>query len=172
MPNHVINEIIFRDVDQAAQDAIIGKICNAEGKVDFDVLVPTPLNMWLGNVGQRHTDAFGETALEWSRENWGTKWNAYGHKPIERTDGSITFRFESAWSPPYRWLVAVFNGLKRSFDHNWISEGDTDAAMCGKWDYAALTSRDMTADPWEETRGDDTMQKHLYELLYGSEAAP
>jgi hypothetical protein len=88
MPNHVINEVIFRGVDAAAQDAISAKICSAPGKVDFEVLVPTPPNVWLGNVSSLHEKAFGRErcALDWSTVEWGTKWNAYGLKPIERTE--------------------------------------------------------------------------------------
>lgn len=112
MPNHVVNEIIFRGVDVAQQEAILAMCCKADGKVDFDILVPTPKNVWLFSHGQKH-QKLGQNALDWSRENWGTKWNAYSHKPIERTDDTLTLRFETAWSPPYGWLMALFNTTKR-----------------------------------------------------------
>lgn len=169
MPNHVINELVFRGVDAAAQDVIIAKICNAKGEVDFEVLVPTPLNVWHGNVGSKHEKAFGSEGcgLDWSRQEWGTKWNAYSQKPIERTEDSLTLRFETAWSPPYRWLVAVFNSTKRSFDHNWLDEGAS-RGVSGKWDYAALTDNRL-AEPWSEKPADDDMQKHLHKLHWGVE---
>lgn len=167
MPNHVINELIFRGVDAEAQAAILAKICNAEGRVDFEILVPTPLNMWWGNVGTRHEKAFGRTALEWSRENWGTKWNAYDVRPMEATDDSLTVRFETAWAPPYPWLAAVFNGLKVSFEHNSLSEGG-EHGRHGLFDITAIDC--ITGDPWREEPADEAMQRHLHKLLWGVEA--
>lgn len=167
MPNHIINELIFRGVDADEQVTIAAKICNAEGKVDFETLVPTPLNVWLGNVGSKHETAFGQTGLDWSREQWGTKWNAYGHKPTERTDDTITFRFDTAWSPPYRWLVAVFNSLKCDFDHNWLDEG-RDRGVEGRWRWMALEDYKL-GEPWSETPCGDDMQKHLHLLRWGVE---
>jgi hypothetical protein len=169
MPNHVLNELIFRNVDRATQDAILAKLCNAEGKVDFNVLVPTPVNRWLGGVSQLHEKAFGETALDWSRREWGTKWNAYSHKPIERTDDTLILRFDTAWSPPYPWLVAVFNTFKRAFDHNWLDEG-AERGVCGKWNHAALEAHNPFEKPWHETPADDEMQRHLHVLRWGVES--
>lgn len=167
MPNHILNELIFRGVDAAQQGAIIAKLCNDEGKVDFEKLVPTPPNIWLGNVGQKHAK-LGTSGLDWSRQNWGTKWNAYSHKPIERTDDSITFIFETAWSPPYGWLVAVFNTLKLDFDHNWLDEGAS-RGVEGKWNWSAMTGKDFRAEPWTEVECGDEMQRHLHKLHFGGD---
>ncbi len=170
MPNHVINELIFRGVDAAAQNAIIAKLCNVDGKVDFEILVPTPPNVWLGNVGKNHEDAFGRKncALDWSRVHWGTKWNAYSHKPTERTDDSLTLRFETAWRPPFPWLVAVFNTLKLDFDHNWLMEVAS-RGWEGKWIYAALEDH-RKGEPWSQKPCGDDMQKHLHKLHWGVES--
>lgn len=169
MPNHIINELVFRGVDGAAQDAIASKLCNVDGKVDFEILVPTPPNVWLGSVGTKHEQAFGRQccALDWSRVQWGTKWNAYGHKPIERTADTITFRFDTAWRPPFPWLVAVFNVLKLDFDHNWLDEGAS-RGWEGKWIYAALEDH-RKGDPWSQKECSDDMQKHLHKLRWGVE---
>jgi len=169
MPNHVINEVIFRNVDAGQQAVIAAKLCDDDGKVDFGRLVPIPPNIWLGNVGQKH-GKLGQNALDWCRENWGTKWGAYSHKPIERTDDTITFRFETAWSPPYGWLVAVFNVLKQSFDHNWLDEGAT-RGWSGTWDYSAMEGNGFL-DPWKEAPCDDAMQRHLHKLHWGVEEFP
>lgn len=170
MPNHVTNEMIFRGVDAAAQDAILAKLCNTDGKVTFEILVPTPPNVWLGNVGQRHEKAFGREccALDWARVEWGTKWDAYGHKPIERTDDTLTLVFDTAWRPPYPWLVAVFNTLKRDFEHNWLDEGAS-RGWEGKWDYAALAGNGVK-EPWVEKECSDEMQRHLHKLRWGVES--
>lgn len=167
MPNHVINEIVFRGVDAGAQEAIIAKCCNSDGKVDFEGLVPTPPQVWLGDVSTKH-ERLGANALDWSRENWGTKWNAYRHKPIERTDDTLTLRFDTAWSPPYGWLVAVFNTFKISFDHNWLDEGAS-RGVEGKWNYAGLIGGDLRTEPWTEIECSDEMQRHLLKLLWSVE---
>lgn len=170
MPNHCINELIFRNVSKDDQARILAAACNAEGNVDFDVLVPTPPNVWIGSVGQKHEKAFKRIGLEWSRENWGTKWNAYSHQPTEQTDDTLTLRFETAWGPPYGWLCAMFNTLKMRFEHNWFSEGGA-PAISGIFDYASLDDA-KGGEPWEEKESDDAMQKHMHKLLYGVEEFP
>lgn len=165
MPNHVINEIVFRGVNAEQQDKILA-LCCLVGKVDFDVLVPKPKNVWLFNVGQKH-EKLGQNALDWSRENWGTKWNAYDHRPIERTEDILTLRFETAWSPPYGWLVALFNATQRDFDHNFFDEGANNG-FSGQWRWPN-DKADAFFEPWTEKPCDDAMQKHLNVLLWGVE---
>lgn len=171
MPNHIINELVFRGVDAAEQDAVIAKLCNADGKVDFEVLVPIPANVWLGNVGRNHEEAFGRErcALDWARVEWGTKWNAYAHRPIERSADTIIFRFDTAWRPPFPWLVAVFNTVKRDFDHNWLDEGAS-RGWEGRWRYSE--NGKSFGDPWKQEPCGDAMQKHLHKLRWGVEEFP
>ena len=45
MPNHCINEIIFRNVVAGAQAKILEATCNSDGEVDFGILVPIPLQV-------------------------------------------------------------------------------------------------------------------------------
>lgn len=169
MPNHVVNELIFRGVDADAQARIIASTCNAEGAVDFEILVPLPLNMWWGSVGQNHERAFKRTALDWCTENWGTKWNAYSHKPTEQTSDSLTLRFDTAWGPPYPWLAAVFNSLKIGFDHNWFSEGE-EHGHHGVFDWSKMA--DLGGSPWVEALADDALHRHLHVLRWGVESFP
>lgn len=167
MPNHVLNELIFQ-ADAATQERILAKLCNDKGDVDFEILIPTPPNVWLGNVGQKH-EKLGLNGLDWSRQNWGTKWNAYSHKPTERTETTLTLRFNTAWSPPFPWLVAAFNTLKASFEHNWLDEGDSRGHQ-DKWDFSKMEEAGF-ADPWTEARADDAMNLHLHEVMWGAETA-
>lgn len=163
MPNHVINELIFRNVNAEQQEAIIAGVCGADGNVDFSVLVPAPLNIWNGNVGTKHERAFGETGLDWNCKNWGTKWGAYSHQETERTDDSLTFRFETAWSPPYPWLAAVLNKFSLPFDHNWLDEG-AERGRKGRF------SVDEKWGPeWDEEEADDALHRHLHKLHWGVE---
>jgi hypothetical protein len=163
MPNHCINEMIFRGVDGAAQDRILAAACDADGKVDFQILVPIPLNVWRGNVGSDHERAFKITRLDWARDNWGTKWNAYSHHPVERTGDTLTLRFQTARRPPYPWLAAVFNHLGLPFDHNWIEEGGGDGTagrfeIDGRW-----------GQEWTEAPASPELHRHLHKLLWGVE---
>ena len=116
--------------------------------------------------GQKH-EKLGQNALDWSRENWGTKWNAYSHKPTQRTEDTLTLTFETAWSAPYGWLMALFNTTKRDFDHNWLDEG-SDRGVSGQWRWPP-DDANMMFEPWNEKPCDDAMQKHLNVLHWGVE---
>lgn len=167
MPNHVINEVVFAGVDADARSRILAVACNADGLIDFDVLVPTPANIWQGSVGSAHA-VFMANALDWARQNWGTKWNAYGqeeegYERVEQTADGLTLRFQTAWSPPYPWLAALLNTLKLPFAHNWLDEGREDASagafkIDGKW-----------GPDWTEKIADEPLKRHLHKLLYGVE---
>jgi hypothetical protein len=123
MPNHVINEIIFRDCDEQLQRDILAAVLT-DGEVDFGVLLPKPLNIWMGSCGRKHEQAFRVTGLDWATANWGTKWNAYGHneggkyRSVRQDGTSLILTFQTAWRPPYGWIVALFNRFKISFDHD------------------------------------------------------
>lgn len=163
MPNHVINELIFRVSDEADRSRILAAICDSEGETDFEILVPVPLNVWRGDVGSVHMESFKRVGIDWQRENWGTKWNAYGHKPIERTDEALIIRFETAWRPPYAWLAAVFNHLRLPFEHNWLDEGRS-ASVAGKF-----SIHEQGGNQWSEIEAPEALHRHLHKLLWGVE---
>lgn len=168
MPNHVINELIF-NVGPEDQARVLAATLNADGKVDFGVLVPRPLNLWAGNVGTEHEKAFKRTALDWNRENWGTKWNAYDMRPVEADETKLILRFETAWGPPYPWLAAILNHLNLPFDHNWMSEG----GWPPKHGEFRLADRFGEEGPeWSEAEADEALGRHLHKLLWGVERFP
>lgn len=166
MPNHIINEIIF-DHPASEHAAILAKVCNAKSEVDFNFLVPMPAHVWRGNVGSKHTAAFGEQniGLDWARLNWGTKWNAYSHAPIEADESRLILRFQTAWAPPYPWLVALFNTCG-GFRHNWLDEG-RERGVAGK--FGADDKGGIFAEEWHEEPADDQLHRHLHTLLWGVE---
>ena len=163
MPNHVLNELIFYGVDAEMQSAILAQTCCGDGKVDFSILVPEPLNMWRGSVGSQHEKAFGRTGLDWNRTNWGTKWNAYSHQPTLQTDDSLTLIFETAWSPPYPWLAAVMNKLSLPFDHNWLNEG-MERAVSGRFWFS-----EQWGPEWKEEPSPEDTHRRLHKLHWGVE---
>jgi hypothetical protein len=169
MPNHVANEVIFRGVDAATQEKILAAVCNRDGKVDFEILLPVPINYWMGSVGIQHKEAFPGNALDWCTANWGTKWNAYGDNTVERTEDMLTLRFDTAWRPPMGWFVALFNTLKLTFEYNWLSEGES-RGHSGKFDWSKMET--MFADGWVEKECNEELQKHLHMLRWGCESFP
>ncbi len=162
MPNDIINELIFSDVSPSDQDRILAAAC-VDGKVDFSILVPVPLNIWQGSVGKQH-DVFKANALDWARQNWGTKWNAYAHVQPERAADSLTLRFQTAWSPPYPWLAAMLNKLALPFYHNWLDEG----AERGRHG-AFKPDGEFGDNEWSEIEADEPLHRHLHKLLWGVE---
>ena len=166
MPNHVVNEVVFAGITAAQRDVILANVLNAEGKIDFQIMLPIPINAWMGNTGKRHEEAFKLTALDWCRENWGTKWNAYSQLPIEPSDNSLRLVFETAWRPPYGWLCALFNRFMLPFAHNWHDEG-RELGVVGRFDPAFLD--DPRGESWSEKGADGDMQRHLYGLQWGVE---
>lgn len=158
MPNHVVNEVVFRDVDQATQERLLAECCNGQGEVDFSILMPIPDNV------QGDTER-----LTWCNTYWGTKWNAIVSRPVERTDDTLTLRFDTAWSPPFSWLAAVFFELEVDFDHNWLEES-ADRGVEASFIHGHGTAPiEVEPSNWSyiETECSDSTQRRLYELLFG-----
>jgi hypothetical protein len=171
MPNHVVNEIIFRNVSPDIQESILKKILK-DGYVDFGILVPPPLNIWQGDIGEKEESAFGKkTWYKWNTENWGTKWNAYGQddrgvKSVSRTGDTLTLIFQTAWSPPRGWICALFNAAQLPFEHNYLNEGDSEGRIAK---YFFKGEGELHAPVWEESKSDAEMYRHLHILLWGCE---
>lgn len=166
MPNHVINEITFAGCDAATVAKLRSIVLNGDGEVDFEVLVPAPLNIWNGSVGTKHTAAFPDTHLDWATKNWSTKWNAYGKQSLDVDGEEVRIEFQTAWRPPYGWLVALFNTMKRRFVHKWMSEGH-DRGVIGVWEWEG--KEPFSQHDWNETDADPETQKYLHLLLWGVE---
>lgn len=144
MPNHVTNEVRLHDVDFISTKPLIG---GKNGAIDFETLVPLSINFWPGNVGREHQHAFPGTHLDEARAIWGTKWNAYhlGEDAVWKDGGDMVLTFDTAWSPPRGWIVALFNTLECKITHLWKDEGsdevfrevytpDNGTALGPRWD--------------------------------------
>jgi hypothetical protein len=171
MPNHVVNEIIFRNVGPDTQETILTKILDQKYFVDFNLLVPTPLNIWQGNVGEIEEKIFGKkTWYTWCIENWGTKWNAYGmdvdEKSVIRTENTLTVIFKTAWSPPLPWVVALFNATGLPLEHNWMSEGENEGFV---YKFFFSGEGNLRLRNWLRETADKEMYRHLHILLWGHE---
>lgn len=167
MPNHVLSEIIFDDVRDADIEKLMAIALNREtGLIDFDVLLPVPINAWQGNCGSDHESAFRLTALDWCTANWGTKWNAYGAKSLTVSGNTVTLVFKTAWRPPYGWIVAMFNTLKINLTHAWISEG-TDGATIGAFRFNPDDKMEVLQ--WRERPATETEYRRLHKMMWGVE---
>jgi hypothetical protein len=168
VPNNVVNEIIFKNINHETQEDILKKVLK-NGFVSFNVLLPPPLNIWQGDCGTKEEKAFGKKNwFNWNIENWGTKWDAYeqDEKSVIRTEDTLTLTFQTAWSPPRLWVCALFNATKTPFEHNYLSEGDINAYTANFF----FSGEGIHYYPdWEEQKAKKELYRHLHILLWGCE---
>lgn len=113
MPNWCNNSVTIGHTDTAKMQALVaavneGKFCNH--------VIPTPQDLTdtvAGSVPEgaerdaheaqmkRNLELYG--AKDWydyQVSNWGTKWDVEPYDTVELEDGTVSFGFDSAWSPP------------------------------------------------------------------------
>ena len=110
MPNHVTNTIM-------ASAEVIAYLRTDVQIVDFSAVIPIPEDddpIFTAKKAEfRGKDdemisvgwcAGGYAPMDWAREHWGTKWNAYepSRSDVEVYGGAsqVTYYFDTAWSPP------------------------------------------------------------------------
>jgi hypothetical protein len=132
MPNHVTNRLCItgpqkdRDAFQATFKLPGYHEDHVKGEFSFHQTVPMPSDVFRGNLGWKEEVNYPgvKNWYGWSMENWGTKWANYNTKKPEINPKSIKIQFDTAWSPPTKWLEAVskmFPTLK--FCDKWKDEG-------------------------------------------------
>lgn len=163
MPNHVQNEIIFENINQKKIKEILAKVFNKkENRIDFNILVPQPLNIWKGTISTMHEEAFPSNSLEWNKQNWGTKCNAYDSN-ILFNKNKLILKFKTAQNPPRGLVVAIFNYFKLPFKHLWINESN---------DIAYIDTYKVDKEfrnNWVCEKANQEQQKYMYQLLYGGD---
>jgi hypothetical protein len=173
MPNHVINEVLLRNVKLADCSQYL---LDEEGDVSFAVLLPLPLNFWPGGVGIQHEKAFPGTHLDAARITWGTKWDAYGGPTSEDTEEGVVIRFQSAWNHPRGWTCALFNTLKCDIEVKWLSEGGAKGhSESYAWNRRNLkTGEAISNATWSQSDIEEGTEEHryLHKLLWGVEEFP
>lgn len=73
------------------------------GTLTFDRLVPTPTNIFQGDLSSEDEKKYGAENCwyEWRIKNWGTKWDAYEVDVQMFCDmGVMGIMFQTAWSAP------------------------------------------------------------------------
>jgi hypothetical protein len=70
-------------------------------------LYPIPEDIYQGDLGLEEEKKYGKnTWYHWCIDHWGTKWDATATL-VETPPGFLAYRFETAWSPPVKWLKKV-----------------------------------------------------------------
>ncbi len=164
MPNHILSVITLHDTPLSQVTPLI---YNDQARIDFEVLLPLPLNIWRGGVSRDHEEAFPSTGLTEARRIWGTKWNAYGEPKAEQVGTDTVITLQTAWSHPRGWTAALFNSLRCRITAEWLDEGSEDG-----WRETYTPDKcPNLGDDWTKERiasGTDD-QKRLHLLLWGVE---
>lgn len=169
MPNHVTSVIVVTGPESdvsAFASAHLKEIDEGRLQFDFETIIPMPDSITKTVSCNRLTPqqqadqdaAFAETGFQdwysWARHNWGTKWNSYRGKLLERSDGRVKFRFHTAWSfprPIFDALLLRYPALQ--FDCACFDEGDFFAGK-GRYGVDFECCRELVSDA-------------LYEEVYG-----
>lgn len=121
MSNHVQNIITLKGDEQKIRE-MLKTIKNDDyglGTVDFNKVIPMPESCdW----------------YEWSINNWGTKWNAYGYDKNTDYSKNENLYFQTAWSAPHsvlEKLTEMFPDIE--FEHEWADEDI--GQNCGRYSY-------------------------------------
>ena len=91
------------------------------------------INEWeLGKIAWNNIQNYGApTWYEWSINNWGTKWNAYGYDKSSNYNQNTDLWFQTAWSAPHRVIEKLAEMYPNiTFEHEWADEDL--GANCGR----------------------------------------
>jgi Ferredoxin-like domain in Api92-like protein len=78
-----------------------------DSELSLAKLYPMPAGIYQGNVGPDELTRYGaHNWYRWCIERWGTKWDVKATL-LAATPKFLEFEFESAWSPPVKWLEKV-----------------------------------------------------------------
>ena len=104
MANNVTNIIELRGTPERVQE-LLNTIANEEygnGSISFEKIIPMPDNLYMGAVPRDGAQPYGNNNwLDWSRANWGPKWDAYGFDNRPKDTPENTLWFLSASQAPH-----------------------------------------------------------------------
>ena len=112
MPNITTNSVLFDGTEEEIQ-SIEKVFLDDDGKVTFNKIIPQPKDLFLGNLGDKEYEKYGDhNWYDWNCENWGTKWNAFeSHAEVSEDKTALAVDFETAWAAP----IPVAKKLKELF---------------------------------------------------------
>lgn len=104
MPNNITNRLRIKGNQEDIKEVLdFIKRDDEENTIDFRKITPVP--RWVYGASEDVTGISmqdeikygrGNTILDWARNNWGTKWNAYSQPDRRSTEDTIYF--ETAWN--------------------------------------------------------------------------
>lgn len=100
MPNHIYNVVTFDCPHERISEILhaVEMEGGGLGSIDFEKLIPMPEDVYRGPLGQKEMELYpgDKNWYDWSIDNWGTKWNAYGYDYLPHKEDAIVFN--TAWS--------------------------------------------------------------------------
>lgn len=93
MPNWCYNNMTLSNENKEKIDELVSKLEKDSDKL-FEYLRPNPSGEW---------------EYDWSVDNWGTKWDARISNWQRDDDNTISFSFDTAWSPPIKFYQFLTN---------------------------------------------------------------
>lgn len=104
MANNVTNIVELRGTPERVQE-LLNTIANEEygnGSISFAKIIPMPGNLYMGAIPRDASQPYGNNNwLDWSRANWGPKWDAYGFDNRPKDTPENTLWFLSANQAPH-----------------------------------------------------------------------
>ena len=101
MPNWCNNTLTITHKDADTMDNLMAQVRAGDGDL-FQFIKPMPEEL-------RDTTSPDDSPnwYDWSVDNWGTKWDACNMSWHQHDDHTVSFDFDTAWSPP----IAVYYEL-------------------------------------------------------------
>ena len=125
MPNHIYNVVTFDCPHERAAEilqAVEMEVCGL-GSIDFEKLIPMPEDVYRGPLGMKEMEQYpgDKNWYDWSINNWGTKWNAYGYDYLPQKEDALVFN--TAWSSVPKVISALSEKYPEvTMDYCWADE--------------------------------------------------
>ena len=124
MPNWTSNNVLFVGKENQLKK-LQTMLKSDDNEFDFNNVIPMPNELsdtvsgsenakpeWQKKRSQELISKYGaDNWYSWSIENWGTKWNAIDTE-VEQRDGTLIYRFNTAWDCPRRIAEALLRMQK------------------------------------------------------------
>lgn len=176
MPNWCNNTVEISHEDVAKMETLVaavneGKFCN------HVVPVPKALTETVaGHCGDGYEQELNQFKMELNQKyfgatdwygfctsNWGTKWDVDAYDTVTLEGNTVTFGFDSAWSPP----LGIYDALVEQGFSVRAYYYESGMGYCGKWEDGCDDYYDIGNMNSQEVR--DTIPEDLDECMCISE---
>ena len=118
---------------------------NAKNFFDFNGVIPMPSHIYRGDLGVKEQEMYGEyNWYDWSRINWGTKWNS-SDACYNFTPNGVIVEFQTAWNFP----LPIIKAIESQYPDIKVSAMYADEDLgynCGWYEDGSVTHAE---DVWE-----------------------